>query len=152
MPLNIPLIRIFLSSLGDVAEERRLAQQVIQELPNQPVFRNKVKLAVIAWDDLASSTLTEASLTSQAAINKRLPQPSQCDITDTIFFGPVWARRSRTKTEHFIKVARIGNYSMRSIHRRGRTSTAGIRALNWEGAGIRNLRKISLIINRCRHF
>ncbi len=87
MPLNIPLIRIFLSSPGDVAEERRLAQQVINELPNQPVFRNKVKLAVIAWDDLASSTPMEASLSPQAAINKGLPQPSECDITITIFWS-----------------------------------------------------------------
>ncbi|GIK65470.1 MAG: hypothetical protein BroJett018_32640 [Chloroflexota bacterium] len=87
MPLNIPLIRIFLSSPGDVAEERRLAQQVIQELPNRHAFRDKLKLAAIAWDDLDSSTPMEASLSPQAAINNGLPQPSQCDITITIFWS-----------------------------------------------------------------
>lgn len=89
MPVQIPLIRIFLSSPGDVGEERRLAQQVIKDLPNRHVFRDKLKLAAIAWDDLASSTPMEASLTPQEAINQGLPQPAECDITIVIFWSRI---------------------------------------------------------------
>lgn len=87
MAAQIPLIRIFLSSPGDVGEERRLAQQVIKELPNRPSFRYKLSLAAVAWDDLESSTPMEASLSPQAAINQGLPQPAACEITVVIFWS-----------------------------------------------------------------
>lgn len=43
-------IRIFLSSPGDVADERGLALKVIDQLPYDPLLRGKVTLEVAAWD------------------------------------------------------------------------------------------------------
>ena len=52
---EVPVVRIFLSSPGDVAEERTLARQLIDsELPKLPRFRERVKLELIAWDDPAA--------------------------------------------------------------------------------------------------
>ena len=46
---EVPLLRIFLSSPGDVAEERELARQLIDELPKLTWLRGRVALELIAW-------------------------------------------------------------------------------------------------------
>ena len=44
-----PVVRIFLSSPGDVADERKIASELIErELQKHPSYR-KLKLVVIAW-------------------------------------------------------------------------------------------------------
>ena len=49
--------RIFLSSPGDVAEERLLALQVCEQLPYEPAFRDTITLRVIVWDKPGADTL-----------------------------------------------------------------------------------------------
>jgi len=85
---KVPLIRVFLSSPGDVIEERQIVQEVVESLPNRPAFREKVAFNVIAWDKPGAGTAMRATLTPQEAINKGLPRPSECDIVIVIF----WAR------------------------------------------------------------
>lgn len=42
MPAKAPLhLRIFISSPGDVGDERRLARQIIDALPREPAYRGK---------------------------------------------------------------------------------------------------------------
>jgi hypothetical protein len=54
-PREVPLVRIFLSSPGDVAEERTLARQLIDaELPKLRFLSGRLALQLIAWDDLAA--------------------------------------------------------------------------------------------------
>ncbi len=86
MPDHIPYLRIFLSSPGDVNEERKIAIEVIEALPYRPAFRDKVAFRVIAWDRPGADTPMLASLTPQEAINRGLPKPSECDITLVIFW------------------------------------------------------------------
>lgn len=80
-------IRVFLSSPGDVTEERQIALEVIERLPNRPAFREKVAFRIIAWDKPGAGTPMRATLTPQEAINKGLPRPSECDIVIVIFWS-----------------------------------------------------------------
>ena len=50
-------IRVFLSSPGDVSEERILARMIIkEELPVDPFLRGRVALEIVSWDDPFSPT------------------------------------------------------------------------------------------------
>jgi WD40 repeat protein len=84
---QIRLIRVFLSSPGDVTEERQIAMEVIERLPNRPAFREKVAFRIIAWDKPGAGTPMRATLTPQEAINKGLPRPAECDIVVVIFWS-----------------------------------------------------------------
>jgi hypothetical protein len=44
-------IRVFVSSPGDVAEERRIAVETLRALEASPLLRERVNLLVVAWDD-----------------------------------------------------------------------------------------------------
>ena len=67
MRRDVPVVRIFLSSPGDVAEERSLARQLIDNvLPKLPHLRERVHLQLIAWDDPAAQIPMLATETPQA--------------------------------------------------------------------------------------
>jgi hypothetical protein len=86
---NVPLVRIFLSSPGDVAEERTAARQLIDaELPKLPHFRERVRLELIAKDDPAAQIPMLATETPQASVNAVRPRPATCDIVIVI----LWSR------------------------------------------------------------
>src|SRR5512132_3371387 len=88
-PHEVSLVRIFLSSPGDVAEERTLARQFIDsELPNSSPFRETVKLELIAWDDPAARIPMLATETPQESVNAARPRPATCDIVIVI----LWSR------------------------------------------------------------
>lgn len=89
MSQNQPLqLRIFLSSPGDVQNEREIALKLFEQIQYDPELRGKVTIEAIAWDKPGSDTPLLASMTPQEAINRGLPQPSECDIVVVIF----WAR------------------------------------------------------------
>ena len=86
---SVPLVRIFLSSPGDVAEEREQARELIDsELPKLPAFRERVKLEPIAWDDPAARIPMLATETPQESVNAARPRPADCDIVIVI----LWSR------------------------------------------------------------
>ncbi|TVR20270.1 MAG: hypothetical protein EA396_10895, partial [Anaerolineaceae bacterium] len=87
-PKQIPYLNIFLSSPGDVPEERAIARKIMKRLPNRYGFKGRVALNIIAWEDPESGTAMEATLTPQEAIKRGLPLPSQCDIVIVI----LWSR------------------------------------------------------------
>ncbi len=80
--------RIFISSPGDVVQERHIAWEVIDALPDRPAFRDRVSFRIIAWDRPGSDTPLLAKLAPQEAINMMLPMPSECDIVIVI----LWSR------------------------------------------------------------
>ena len=84
MPLKL---RIFLSSPGDVVEERQQALQVIDDLDYQSAFGEQISLEAIAWDKPGSNAPLLATATPQEAINQGLPLPSACDIVIIIFWS-----------------------------------------------------------------
>jgi hypothetical protein len=82
-------LRAFISSPGDVPDERTFAQQVIeQELPKDPLLRGSLTCEAVRWDDPAAPAAMPATLTPQAAVNAGLPKPSECDVVIVI----VWSR------------------------------------------------------------
>jgi len=88
-----PVVRIFLSSPGDVAVERKIARELIEgELQKHPSYRHLklvvIKLVVIAWDDPGARIPMLANETPQESVNNARPRPSTCDIVIVI----LWAR------------------------------------------------------------
>jgi hypothetical protein len=83
------LLRIFLSSPSDVADERRLARKLIDHrLRLDPSFRYRAVLEAVTWDDPDAPTPMLAQLPPQQAVDRHLPKPSTCDIVVVI----LWAR------------------------------------------------------------
>ena len=86
---EVPVVRIFLSSPGDVADERTSARQLIDaELPKLPHLRERGKLELIAWDDPAAQIPMLATETPQESVNAARPRPANCDIVIVI----LWSR------------------------------------------------------------
>ncbi len=82
-------LRIFVSSPGDVADERTFAQQVIeQELPKDPLLRGQITCEAMRWDDPNAPVTMPAMLTPQAAVNRGLAKPSDCDAVIVV----LWSR------------------------------------------------------------
>jgi hypothetical protein len=80
-------VRVFVSSPGDVADERRRVRAVIERLGKDPSFRNHLKLDPILWDDPEAPAPMLANLPPQESVNRGLVRPSDCDIVVTIFWG-----------------------------------------------------------------
>ena len=71
-----------------MADERKIARELIErELQKHPSHR-ELKLVVIAWDDPDSRIPMLANETPQESVNNARPRPSTCDIVIVI----LWAR------------------------------------------------------------
>ena len=82
-------LRIFLSSPGDIVEERDLARRIIRdELAVDAFLRGRLTFDVVSWDDPASPSAMLANLTPQEAINRGLARPSECDFVVVV----LWSR------------------------------------------------------------
>ncbi len=93
------LIQIFLSSPGDVVDERAMCLDVINGLMRDPAIRQSVYLEPIAWDRPGSGATMLASLSPQDAINEGLPSPSECDIVIVM----IWSRLGTDLKSPYIK-------------------------------------------------
>src|SRR5262245_6868957 len=71
-------LRVFLASPGDVADERVVALQEIDQLAYDPLLRGLVTVEAVAWDKPSAGAPMLATMTPQEAIAKGLPQPSEC--------------------------------------------------------------------------
>ncbi len=120
-------IRIFLSSPGDVAEERGIARRTVRDvLAVDPFIRGKANIDIISWDDPNAPASLSAHLSPQQAIERGLPSPSDCDIVIAILWSRIGTpvlmpdgTRFRSGTEYEYQDARraIGSDSrqVRSI-------------------------------------
>lgn len=68
--------RIFVASPGDVAHERKIAREVIDQVGSERRFRDRISLQVIAWDQPGAGVAMEAADTPQAALARGLAKPS----------------------------------------------------------------------------
>jgi hypothetical protein len=84
---QVPLLRVFLSSPGDVNDERKAVLEVLDRLPYRPAYRERVQFRVIAWDKPGADTPMLATMSPQEAIEAGLPRPSECDIVVVIFWS-----------------------------------------------------------------
>lgn len=81
-------LRVFLSSPGDVSDERGQAREVLHNLAAEYAFLGKVLFEAIAWDDPGVPVALAANLTPQEGINRERPKPSDCDLVVVI----LWSR------------------------------------------------------------
>jgi len=95
-PLNL---RIFLASPGDVADERSLALQVLEQIQYDPLLHGKITLTSVAWDKPGAGTPMLATMTPQAAIAQGLPKPSDCDVVIVI----LWSRMGTLLSADYVK-------------------------------------------------
>src|SRR5271165_4881328 len=87
------LVRIFISSPSDVAEERKAAAELIeQELAKREAFRKPLKLDAFRYEDLHSDTPFLANRSAQASVDQRL-QSADAEIVVAI----LWADRKSTR-------------------------------------------------------
>jgi formylglycine-generating enzyme required for sulfatase activity len=80
-------IRIFLSSPGDVADERAKARELLLGLARGPFVRGQVHIDVVSWDDPHAPAAMDARLTPQQAVDRSLPTPAECDLTVVLLWG-----------------------------------------------------------------
>lgn len=80
--------KIFLSSPGDVSDERALARTVLERLSQEYALCKRIHIEEVSWDDPGAPVPMDAHLTPQEAINNRRPKPSQCDVVVVI----LWSR------------------------------------------------------------
>lgn len=99
--------RVFLSSPADVAHERALARQILQNLTNQPFIRRHANIQVVAWDTPGAETPMFANLTPQQAIDRHLPPPSDCDVAVFI----LWSRMGTPLPAEYTKADGTGYLS-----------------------------------------
>src|SRR5690606_23942333 len=83
----VPQFNVFISSPGDVAEERKIVAEVIDILQDNPILRGKISVRPIAWERPHIGVPMPADLTPQEAINRGLRLPSQCEVVIVIFAG-----------------------------------------------------------------
>src|SRR5438105_3006056 len=81
--------RIFISSPGDVSEERRRALAVLDRLPKQPAFVGKITIEAVAWDDPEAPAPLLASEPPQRGVNEYKVRPGSCDLTIVILWSRV---------------------------------------------------------------
>ena len=70
------MLRVFISSPADVAEERRIAHDVIHRLGSGHLLRDKVHFEVVAWDDPDASTPMDGRETPQASVSRFSGRPA----------------------------------------------------------------------------
>jgi hypothetical protein len=82
-------LRIFISSPGDVADECELARKLIEDrLRIDPSLRCRVSLQAFTWNNPNAPAPMLGQMTPQKAVNRHLPEPSQCHIVIVV----LWSR------------------------------------------------------------
>ena len=83
----IPKLKVFISSPGDVKEQRDSVQSILEALVNSRTYRNEVSLQIVRWDDAIHGTRMSARHSPQDAINRGLPRPQNCDLVVVMFWS-----------------------------------------------------------------
>lgn len=81
-------LRVFLSSPGDVAEERRRAREVMETLEAGHLLRGRVRFDIVAWDDERAAVPMDGRETPQTSVNRYAGRPADCDLTLVV----LWSR------------------------------------------------------------
>jgi Domain of unknown function (DUF4062) len=86
-PKHLPVIRIFISSPGDVSEERQMVAAIIDRLAKTASVHDRATLQTIWYDDPLRQIPFVNNITMQEAVNRGMAKPSQCDIVVGILWG-----------------------------------------------------------------
>lgn len=89
MPVTTRVLRVFLSSPGDVGEQRAIVRAVIDELNADPLVSERCRLEVVAWDSEGAAVPLSAGRTPQESVNAYLALPRECDLTIVLLWGRI---------------------------------------------------------------
>lgn len=88
MPTRKSILRVFLSSPGDVGAQREIARRAIVQFNADPLVEPNFILEVVAWDTLGARVPLSANATPQTSVNATLGLPRDCDLTVVL----LWSR------------------------------------------------------------
>ena len=80
--VGLKTLRIFVSSPGDVSEERALAERVLRHVAEE--YRESVCLDVLLWE--------HEPLFAHTGFQQQIPRPSQCDLVVCILWSRLGTR------------------------------------------------------------
>ena len=92
-------LHVFLSSPGDVSQERALAREVLDQLESENRYKDHLKIEVVAWEKPGVATAMPAHMEPQEAIDLGLKKPSQCNVVIVI----LWSRLGTPLSEKYSK-------------------------------------------------
>ncbi len=92
-------LRVFVSSPGDVGDERAAALGVLSTIQNENWVRGKVTVEPVMWDDPDARTPMEANRTPQESVNVYKGRPSECDLTLLILWGRIGSPPALTRAD-----------------------------------------------------
>ena len=82
------VLRVFISSPGDVVEERKLARETLQALEGSHLLRGKMGFEIVAWDDEHAAAPMDARESPQVSVNRYTGRPADGHLTVLI----LWSR------------------------------------------------------------
>jgi hypothetical protein len=88
-------LTVFVSSPGDLAEERALLPQVLRDIERSPAWKGKFTFSALSWDDPHAPVPMDAHLTPQKAVDVGLGLPSQSDLIVVL----LWQRMGTPMSE-----------------------------------------------------
>jgi hypothetical protein len=91
MPARL-VLRVFLSSPGDVVEERKLARDTLQALEGSHLLKGKMRFEIVAWDDEHAAAPMDARESPQVSVNRYTGSPADCDLTVLILWSRIGTR------------------------------------------------------------
>ena len=84
-PRTADVVRVFLASPGDVAEERAFVRHYLEtEIHKSSFLTRRVTFDVVSWDDPADGVPLPADRTPQEAVIRFKNEPSTCDFAIVI--------------------------------------------------------------------
>jgi hypothetical protein len=81
------ILRVFLSSPGDLGAQRDTARRVIAQLNADPLIEPNFVLEVVGWDTPGARVPLSASVTPQVSVNAALGLPRDCELTVVLLWG-----------------------------------------------------------------
>jgi len=78
------IVRIFISSPGDVSEERAITLRVLQHLQERQRYKERVWFKALSWDAPGATVAKEATETPRLSVNRAIGSPTECDLVVVI--------------------------------------------------------------------
>lgn len=72
--------RVFISSPGDVDDERSLAHLVLNRLQNESRYRERIAFRAVAWDGPGVSVPMRFTETAQHSVRRSVGDPAGCEV------------------------------------------------------------------------
>jgi hypothetical protein len=128
-------ITIYVSSPGDVLDERIALLEVVRRLEYDPFLGRAADLRVVSWDDPAAPVPMLGSEPPQATVDSLLGKPSECDIFIALFWSrmgtPLAGGPYRSGTEWEVADALAGGGTDVVVYRKTALATVALGAPDW---------------------